>query len=271
MIVRLDPDFPPVWRTPFSVQFGIDRPAVVLQHVSTADERMLGALSVGVPRSGVSMIGLDAGASEQDVRRFLRQLEPVLRQGPAAAETVRATVALAGEGPTLGRISATLAQCGLELHRADIDRAATVQFRPDLAVVITHYVLDPGFRGHWLRQDVPHLAITFSDAEVHIGPIIEPGAGPCLYCLELHHTDADPAWPAIASQLLGRLTRSETPLVAAEVAALAARMVMSRVRNGPATEPVSWHLDIATGRVLTRLERPHPACRCTGLEDALAG
>ena len=273
MIVRLDPDFPPVWRTPFSVQFGIDRPAVVLQHVSTADERMLGALAVGVPVSGVSMIGLDAGASKQDVRRLLRELEPVLRRGPAATETVRATVALAGEGATLDRISATLVQCGLEPHRADIDRSAagTVQFRPDLAVMITHYVLDPVLRGHWLRADVPHLAITFGDAEVHIGPMIEPGAGPCLYCLELRHADADPAWPAIASQLWGRVSRSETPLVSAEVAALAARMVLSRVRNGPAPEPVSWHLDVATGRVSTRLEAAHPACQCTGLEGDLAG
>jgi bacteriocin biosynthesis cyclodehydratase domain-containing protein len=273
MIVRLDPDFPPVWRTPDSVQFGIDRPAVVLTHVSTADERMLGALAVGVPISGLSMIGLDAGASEQEVRRLLRELEPVLRRGPVATEKVRATVALAGGGPTLGRISATLVQCGLEPHRADVDRSATatVQFRPDLAVVVTHYVVDPVFRGYWLRQDVPHLAITFSDAEVHIGPMIEPGVGPCLFCLELGHADADRAWPAIASQLLGRASRSETPLVSAEVAALASRMVLSRVGNGPAPEPVSWHLDVATGRVATRLERAHPACRCTGLENDLAG
>jgi bacteriocin biosynthesis cyclodehydratase domain-containing protein len=271
MILRLDPSRPFVWRTPSSAQFGIDHPIVVLPRVTLADERMLSALAIGVPRPGVSVIGLESGATESDVRRLLRAVDPVLQQDPPHHDGPPAgTLALAGTGPTARRIADTVAQCGLTVHRTEGEDGAERNPHPDIAVLVAHYVVDPGLRGYWLRDDVPHLPIVFGDAEVHIGPVIEPGIGPCLYCLERQRADADDAWPAIASQLLGKRSLTETPLMSAEVAALAARIVVSRFRQGASSESVSWHLDVASGTLSARRERPHPLCLCTGLARQLA-
>ena len=270
MILRLDPSQPFVWRTPSSAQFGIDHPVVVLPNVTLADERMLGALAIGVPRPGVSVIGLESGATESDVRRLLHALEPVLEPDRRDDGPKTGTLALVGTGPTAQRMADTLAQCGLTVHRVEPEDDAQRRFHPDVAVLVAHFVVDPALRGYWLRDDVPHLPVVFGDAEVHIGPMIEPGQGPCLYCLERQRADADDAWPAIASQLLGRRSRTETPLMSAEVAALAARIVVSRFRHGPSSESVSWHLDVASGTLSERRERPHPLCQCIGLARQLA-
>ena len=270
MILRLDPSRPFVWRTPSSAQFGIDQPVVVLPDVSLADERMLSALAIGVPRSGLSVIGLESGAAESDVRRLLHAVDPVLQRNPHVDDSNTGTLALAGAGPTTARMAETFAQCGLTVHRVGGGELPERQPRPNIAALVTHYVVDPVLRGYWLRDDVPHLPIVFGDAEVHIGPMIEPGSGPCLYCLERQRADDDEAWPAIASQLLGRRSLTETPLRSAEVAALAARMVMSRLRLGAAAESVSWHLDVADGTLSVRRERPHPQCLCRGFARQLA-
>jgi bacteriocin biosynthesis cyclodehydratase domain-containing protein len=270
MILRLDPSHPFVWRTPSSAQFGIDHPVVVLPKVTLADERMLSALAIGVPRPGVSVIGLESGATESDVRRLLRALEPVLEEDPHDDGPRTGDLALVGTGPTAQRMADTLVQCGLTVHRVEGEDDPRRRFHPDMAVLVAHYVVDPGLRGYWLRDDVPHLPVVFGDAEVHIGPMIEPGQGPCLYCLEQQRTDADDAWPAIASQLLGKRSLTETPLMSAEVAALAARIVVSRFRDGTSSESVSWHLDVASGTLSVRRERPHPLCQCIGLARQLA-
>jgi bacteriocin biosynthesis cyclodehydratase domain-containing protein len=270
MILRLDPSRPFVWRTPTSAQFGVDHPIVVLPRLTLADERMLSALAIGVPRSGVGVIGLESGASEGDVSRLLNAVDPVLLQDPHDDAPPTGTLALAGTGPTARRLTDTVAQCGLTVHRVDSEDDSRRGGHPDIAVLVAHYVVDPGFRGYWLRDDVPHLPIVFGDAEVHIGPMIEPGNGPCLYCLERQRADADDAWPAIASQLLGQRSLTETPLLSAEVAALAARLVVTRFRRGAAAESVSWHLDVASGTLSARRERPHPLCLCTGLARQFA-
>ena len=274
MILRLDPSRPFVWRTPSSAQFGIDQPVVVLSEVSLADERMLSALAIGVPRPGLSVIGIESGATESDVCRLLQAVDPVLQHDPhtddSNAGPQPGTLALAGAGPTAARMAETFAQCGLTVHREEGGEHPERKLHPDIAVLVTHYVIDPGLRGYWLRDDVPHLPVVFGDAEVHIGPMIEPGNGPCLYCLERQRADADEAWPAIASQLLGRRSLTETPLRSAEVAALAARIVVSRFRHGAAPETVSWHLDAASGALSVRRERPHPLCLCRGFARQLA-
>jgi bacteriocin biosynthesis cyclodehydratase domain-containing protein len=106
---------------------------------------------------------------------------------------------------------------------------------------------------------------------VRIGPLIEPGRGPCLYCLHRARVDADAAWPAIASQLWGRRSRLETALVCAEAAALASRLVLSRLRDGASTTATALDLDAASGRTVERPFHAHPQCGCRGVERLLAG
>lgn len=136
----------------------------------------------------------------------------------------------------------------------------------DLAIAISHYVLAPALRGVWLRRDIPHLNVNFSDTRVEIGPVIEPGNGPCLYCIERYRTDDDEAWPAIISQLWGRRSALESPAIVGEVVAVVARMAIRRLAKQPASPPFSTlEIDALTGERSDREWSIHPECGCTGL------
>lgn len=184
----------------------------------------------------------------------------------AAAESPapRWCVAVGGSSPFVPELGALLGACGIRVQSAD---EAT---SPDLAVVSGHHVLAPALHAHWLRRDVPHLPVLFTDRAVLLGPVVEPGTGPCLLCLELHRRDADPAWPAIASQLLGRDGTSESPLTGREAVAAAARLVLNRLSSGPTTSTDSLRIDAATGHRSVRSWPPHPECGCRGIAHLVA-
>ena len=267
MILALDPRFPLLWRSPTSLQLGVDRPVTVLPTVSVAHERMLAALQVGIPSPGLDLLGSESGLDERELAAFRRAIEPALlvRRGP-----VKARVIVAGSGPTADRLVWRLREAGLDPHPigegpwSESALAAAGLADGDLAVLVGHYVLDPELRGFWLRRDLPHLPVIYGDATVRIGPLIEPGWGPCLYCLERHRADADPAWPVLATQLLGRRSAAESPFVAGEAATIAARLLLAR-GSGAASDATSITLDIETGALERRSWPPHPDCACSGL------
>jgi bacteriocin biosynthesis cyclodehydratase domain-containing protein len=305
MVLKLDGRHAIVWRDPFSLQFGVDPARVVLRDVTTAQERMIAALASGVSRSGLEMIAGSTDASEQDVASLLRTLKPLLRSdaeaAPAghsaasgrpasalaasgraasrrpasglAASVSAARVSLVGRGQTLERIAAILA-----LADVAVTVSSSVSDEPtDLGIVVGHYVLDPESYGFWLRRDTPHLPVVFGDESVLIGPMVEPGYTPCLYCLEHYRRDEDASWSAIASQLWGRRASSETALVSSEVAARVARLVLARLdsgrRSGRSLAARSFRLSVESGEVLRRDWSPHPDCGCVALPgaDSLSG
>ena len=257
MVLRLDPQLPVVWRTPTSLQFGVTRPSVVLHELDLASEKMIAALSSGISRSGLDMIARSAGATEAAVDALLTRLRPVmLRPKPAAP----APVVVAGSGLLADRVAQLLAGAGVPVLLARTVAAAEAA-QASFAVVIGSYVLDPALHGLWLRRDVAHLPVILGDSSVAIGPLVEPGRTACLYCLQRHATDADPAWPAIASQLWGRASAAETPLVASEVAAIVARLVLSG--RAPSDQIV---LDVDSGLQSRQSFAVHPDCGCLALQ-----
>ena len=259
MALRLDPQLPVVWRTPTSIQFGVTRPTVVLHDLDLASEKMIAALGSGVSRSGLTMIGLAAGVTETQVDALLTRLRPVmLRATPPAP----APVVIAGTGLLADRLAGLLAGAGVPLLLARTSAAAEAA-DASFAIAIGHYVLDPALHGLWLRRDVAHLPVVLGDSSVAIGPLVEPGRTACLYCLQRHAIDADPAWPAIASQLWGRRSPAETELVASEVAALVARMVLS---GGAPSDQIL--LEVETGEQTRRAFAAHPDCGCLNLLGA---
>jgi bacteriocin biosynthesis cyclodehydratase domain-containing protein len=267
MVLKLDPRVAIVWRDPFSLQFGVDPARVILREVSTAEERMISALSSGVSRSGLAMIARSCGVTDSAVGNLLDRIEPLLGVGSpptASGATASRTAAIVGTGPTVERIAEALAQAGI---RVIIGTIATDE-PCDIGLAVGHYVLDPESYGFWLRRDLPHLPVVFGETSVTVGPVVEPGLTPCLYCLEHYRRDDDAAWSAIASQLWGRRSTAETPLVSREVAARVARMVVRRLEG--ATSPrggaaASFRLDAQTGEVTRREWMPHPDCGCIRL------
>ena len=252
MILQLDPRHPLVWRTPTSLQLGVDDPRVCLDDVTEAQERMISALVVGISRPGLDLIARSSGADHQAAADLLVSVRGALRSstpGPAPMSVV-----ISGVGETVERMSSLLETVGVSPMAAGADPERTAD-GGGIAVIVAHFVVDPALHGVWLRRDVPHLPVVLGDTGARIGPFVEPGAGPCLYCLERHRTDADPAWPAMAAQLWGRRSPLDSGLVAAEVAARATRMVLGRLTSGggPASgPPMSAFLDAVTGGVVFR-------------------
>lgn len=263
MVLRLDPTIPLVWRTPQSLQLGIDTPLVVLNDVTPATERMIAALVTGVSASGLEMIARSSGGTAGESGALIARLSPVLER---RIKPVGATVTVWGHGRTAATVSAHLIASGVRIV-PDGDRTA-------LAVIVADYVVEPELHGQWLRRDIPHLPVVFGDRAVTLGPIVEPGTGPCLYCLERHRSDSDPAWPAIASQLWGRRSpihdSVEGILVEQEVAGLAARQAIDRVRNGQigargGRKHSSIAIEAESGIRSSRPVSVHPSCLCRSL------
>ena len=276
MVLKLDPRYPLVWRTPTTLQVGVSRPIAVLSDMSLATERMVAALVSGVSRSGLTMIGTTSGATPGDVESLVAALQPAFVVGPQGELAQK--VLVAGSGPTALRISDALAWSGIRVAMA-ADEAAAVREDCSFALIVAQFVVPPNFHGTWLRRDIPHLSVAIGDSEVEIGPAIDPGRGPCLYCQQLHRTDADPAWPAIATQLHGRRSAADTPLVASEVAAIAARAVLAFLRkrdsqaSGTSDSPpdtTSTILSTETGEIRASEWRAHPGCGCRGLQVSAA-
>lgn len=256
MVLKLDRRFPLVWRTPDSLQLGVDRPQLVIEGLSRVQEYLIAALVMGVARSGLDMIASAHDAANGEVDRLLAQVASAL-EAPSA-EPPSATIE--GAGPTAEALRGMFGS-GLSEGIGS----------PEFVVIVAHHVIDPELHGRWLRQDVPHLPVVFGDSIVRVGPIVEPGAGPCLYCLELHHTDADPAWPAISAQLWGRSTPSETALVASETACIVARVLQARLLQGEPGPATSIELDATTGVRVVRVWTRHPDCQCSGISDGVRG
>ena len=259
MLLRLDPRYPIVWRTPTSLQIGAEQAIARLDTISTAVEHLLGAVIAGISREELDELAVRVGAAPAEVQDFLDGVAPALVSPEAQRESPVWIVD--GHGSTADGIRSLLLREGLaDSEDPDTERP------PDLAVVVATHVIDPRRYVRWLSLDIPHLAVVYTDVGVEIGPLVEPGAGPCLHCLALERTDADPAWPAMASQLLGQPSLAEREPLVSEVSARVARIVTARLADGT-NDLASASLRIDGFRVTGHLlaHRPHPDCGCRSL------
>jgi len=253
MVLKVREGVPLVWRSPSSLQFGVDEPLVVLDEVDAGTERMVAALVSGISSTGFDMMARGAGVSTDAAAELLTQLEPVLAPEAADASARRARVAVSGDGPLADELRRVLRDEGV-LAESD-------QSTPDLAVIVAGWVISPEDHGTWLRRDIPHLPVVVGDGGVTVGPLVEPGDGPCLYCVQLARTDDDPAWPAIATQLWTRPTPELSGVAVVEAAGFVARTVLERLSRGVG-DAVSRRLATSTGEVSSRVWMRHAMCRC---------
>ena len=290
MAPRIDPTLPLVWRSPTDVQLGATSARVVLPRAGALELSLVTALRAGVSVPTLITMGTGLGATEAQVRELLDTLEPAFerepdagrapgagrapRRGdassagaqgmiPAASTRDRAfRVGLDADGLVARHLTANLEALGHEpiLLRDDGDDDAPL---PDLVVVAAAWVVAPARHLPLLRRDLPHLAIVFDDTGARVGPLVEPGSGPCLRCLDLAKRDADSAWPVIAAQLAGRPAASCTARAALDVSALAVGVIDDRLARG-ARRLADASLTLERPGALPRRQRhePHPECGC---------
>jgi hypothetical protein len=95
----------------------------------------------------------------------------------------------------------------------------------------------------------------------------------CLRCADLHRSDRDAAWPALAAQLrdaVGSADRA-TMLATAALALSQVDRVIKAIRDAgdprsagdpPATLDTTLEVDVSTGSTVSRRWSRHPRCQC---------
>jgi hypothetical protein len=244
-VLRIDPAAPPLWRTPDSLQFGHDPALAVLDEVPVGAERVLHALACGAARRRLEAVAKESGLDDLD--GLLVRLRPVLVRGAADPPPLRIAV----DGPP--------------------DLAGVVQpwfgppatGTPDAVIVVAHHLVPPAATVRRLAEDVPHVALVFGDQAAVVGPFVVPGRTPCLRCAEEHRLD-DPAWRAIAAQLLRRgPARTATSIRTRLTACGALGDALDALRAGGATGLEGWAVRVEPDGTVSRVRRPwHERCSC---------
>ena len=89
-------------------------------------------------------------------------------------------------------------------HGSDDATDAEHAADPPLVVLLGAMALDPRSGDPWLRNGITHLPVVVEGPRATVGPLVEPTlGGPCLWCLDLHRTDRDAAWPVVLAQVCG--------------------------------------------------------------------
>ena len=192
----------------------------------------------------------------------------VLSTGPAApppgpAGSRRARPANPGPAPIVG----DHANDHILLWALAPTTTKVTRRRPDLVVLAdTHRRELPAAL---VRQAVPHLAVSASEAIGVVGPLVLPGRSACLRCLDLARAERDPAWPLILAQLASQAAADplgcDTVLattVAAQAAAQALAFVDQNAEAAAAVTNGTLELVLPGWQWRRRSWHPHPQCGC---------
>ncbi|KUH93868.1 hypothetical protein [Mycobacterium sp. IS-3022] len=189
------------------------------------------------------------------------------RRGRAAA------VRIHGRGPLSDLLDTALRCSGARLtHSNRTDTGAPAE-PTDLVVFTDYLVADPRVVRELHAAEVPHLPVRVRDGVGLVGPLVIPGVTSCLGCADLHRSDRDAAWPAVAAQLRHTVGSADRATVLG-TAALALNQVdrviravrggadMSRFAEPPPTLDTTLEFDINAGSVVARRWSRHPRCGC---------
>lgn len=248
-----------VRRGPGVVQVGTDPKHAVV--IDSLPEALVDELLTLDGRHTVTELGerlRERGEDPAQLIDVLTALEDAGLLEEVSPGTKGATVAVHGAGHLALAITSLLAESGVRLaHHAD------------LVVLAATLVPDPGLVSALMASRTPHLAVRVREGVGIVGPLVLPGRTSCLNCADLHRTDQDPAWPAIAAQLVGKPASTDV-LFASGTAALAVVQILEsliyvrgREQAPPPVLNATVELDLVTGEAERRSWYPHPDCQCS--------
>jgi bacteriocin biosynthesis cyclodehydratase domain-containing protein len=189
----------------------------------------------------------------------------------APRRTRSASIRIHGRGPLSDLLASALRCSGARVTHSSVTRAAPPQ-TTDLTVLSDFLVADPRVVRELHAARVPHLPVRVRDGAGLVGPLVIPGVTSCLDCADLHRSDRDAAWPAVAAQLrdtVGSADRA-TVLATAALALNQVDRVIRAVRGGeggtspapPPTLDTTLEFDVNTGSIVARRWARHPRCSC---------
>lgn len=251
---------PVVWRTPHSLQIGIDHPVTVLDDIPDQAAPLIHALQSGVTREGYLLIA-----------KQLKLRAPVamaLVDGLSSAfhdDVDRVTPRLVVTGHSVARVilAETMSQWGYDVSLASSPEPSQTDV---IHLLAADYLVDPQWLSRYGSGRSPHLPLVFSDHSVTAGPLINPGKTPCLSCRELFLRESEPHWLSLGSQLWGHAA----PTATEEHARLAAVLVSIALGELHLADTAEHSHPIAryqtTNQTVSLLEASfHPDCHCRGL------
>jgi bacteriocin biosynthesis cyclodehydratase domain-containing protein len=137
--------------------------------------------------------------------------------------------------------------------------------RPDLTIVAAESPIPEERLDALHAGGAPYLAVRLGVDCGVVGPLVLPGVTSCLRCADLHRSDRDPAWAALAVQL--SIDRRHGPAadvaVATIVAGVAAQQALAFV-DGESTATLDGTLELRLPdwRLRRRSWSVHPGCPC---------
>ncbi|HEX8305241.1 MAG TPA: hypothetical protein VF612_10215 [Jatrophihabitans sp.] len=135
----------------------------------------------------------------------------------------------------------------------------------DLVVLTDPAPVDTSLRSALHQDRVPHLRATVDGEQATVGPLVIPGRTSCLQCADLHRTDRDPAWPALAVQLAARPRRrvsSDVALCVATVGVAVGQALAYLDRQRPAVLGATLEWQLPDWRLRRRSWPAHHGCDC---------
>ena len=278
MALALDPVLPVLLRPDGAVQIGWDpRRAVLVRPPAglSAPDLAFVLRAMTAPQQPAALHRLARGRGLADPAGFDGLLAGLLAAGVvrrcARRRSVRTlSIRVHGCGPLSAMLTEGLRCSGARVSHSSHANAARAPAGVDLVVLADYLGADPRLLRDLHAARVPHLPVRVRDGAGLVGPLVIPGVTSCLSCADLHRTDRDAAWPALAAQLREVIGSADRPTVLATAALALGQLhrIIAAVRaDGPAGDPPStlnttWEVDVATHALRARRWPRHPMCGC---------
>lgn len=138
--------------------------------------------------------------------------------------------------------------------------------RCQLLVPLGSQVLPPRLNSYFLQQNFNFLPVLAREGGWLIGPLTVPGLSQCSTCLDLYLSEADPAWPTLATQLLCQPVAASSQSVATHCINIVAQVVASFFSGSG--HWLGRYLEFSQADLVgfSQVLSPHPECGCGGLQ-----
>ena len=138
--------------------------------------------------------------------------------------------------------------------------------RCQLLVPLGSQVLPPRLNSYFLQQNFNFLPVLARDGGWLIGPLTVPGLSQCSTCLDLYLSEADPAWPTLATQLLCQPVAASSQSVATHCINIVVQVVASFFSGSE--HWLGRYMEFSQADLVgsSQVLSPHPECGCSGLQ-----
>lgn len=263
-----------------AIQLGWDpRRAVLVRPPAGMDQKQLAellrALQAGATRDEL----ITAAALFDDPEPVDELIDGLTQTGFLTALNARpsqparsASIRVHGRGPLSDLLANGLRCSGAKVRHSTNPHTGNVAASTDLVVLADDQISDPRLLQDLHQDGIAHLPVRVRDGAGLVGPLVIPGLTSCLHCADLHRTDRDAAWPAVATQLRGAVGSASraTILATAALAMHQVDLVIRAVHAGedhsapvaPPTLNTTLELDAEGYSIVARRWSRHPHCPC---------